>query len=312
MKANDLTDAEQTLFDSLPGVPVKAVIRSTNIWIVEWLPSNEQRTGLLLHEWMEDRRPGWSEYSICENKQEVILSIERATNRAKKSGMIPVLHLEAHGDEIGLGGPNGTGGMELLTWDEFTEPLQRLNLMTRCNFVVVVASCIGFAGIKALVRGPRAPAVALVGPDAKIMTSRLLSATKEFYRLWMDENPNLNEIVVSASQQAGSVSFELEPFAVLAYDAMGEQLIVLMRQDQQRLRVDQFRQRMLAENRWSAAEIEHRLSRFSPSLQADVIQRLWDEMFMIDLYPDNQERFGVDWAKIVDMVLCNKIRFKMS
>ena len=51
---NDLTAAEQSLFDSLPGPPVSAVIRSTNIWIIEWLPSDEQRTGRLLHEWMQE------------------------------------------------------------------------------------------------------------------------------------------------------------------------------------------------------------------------------------------------------------------
>ena len=234
------------------------------------------------------------------------MSIERATNRAKKKGMIPVLHLEAHGDEIGLIGPNGDGGMELLAWDDLTEPMQQLNLMTRCNLVVVVAACIGFAGIKALVRGPRAPAIALVGPLSDIITSSLLSATKEFYRRWMDENPMLNEIVVSASQQAGTVSFECEPFVRPVFEVMAEQLIVSMRQDQQRLRVDRMRQQMLAENRWSAEEIERRLSQCSPSLQASMAQRVWDEMFMIDLYPDNRERFGVEWAKIVEIILGEK------
>ena len=114
--------------------------------------------------------------------------------------------------------------MELLTWNELTEPLQKLNLVTCCNLVVVVAACIGFAGIKALVRGPKAPAIALVGPDAPIMTSNLLSATKEFYRRWMDDDPKLDEIAISASRAAGTVSFEWEPFAVLAYDAFSEEL----------------------------------------------------------------------------------------
>lgn len=301
-----LTDAEQALFDSLPGPPVEAVIKSTNIWIIEWLPRSDKRTGRLLHEWMQERRPGWSNYSECASQLEVVSSIERATNLAKKSGIIPVLHLEAHGDENGLWGPDSNGGMQLFSWDELTEPLQRLNLETRCNLIVVIAACIGFAGINALVRGPRAPAIALVGPDASIMDSSLLNGTKEIYRRWMDNNPKLDEIAISASREAGTVSFEWEPFAVLAYDALAERLIFLMRQAQQRMQVNRFRKRMLEETKWSVAEIERRLSILSPSVQATLIQQLWDEMFMIDLYPENRERFRVNWTEIADLVLSTK------
>jgi len=306
MNTSIFTDAEQALFDCLPGPPVEAVIKSTNIWIIEWLPASDKHTGRLLHEWMQERRPGWSNYSKCMSKLEVVSSIERATNLAKNSGIIPVLHLEAHGDENGLGGPDGKGGMELLSWDELTEPLQALNLQTRCNLIIVVAACIGFAGIKALVRGPRAPAIALVGPDAPITDRSLLYGTKEIYRRWMDNDPRLNEIAISASWEAGTVSFEWEPFAVLAYDALAELLIFSMRHAQQRLQTNRIRQRMLEANRWSKEEIERQPSLLSPSLQATLIQRLWDKMFMIDLYPENRERFQVNWSEIVDLVLSNQ------
>ncbi|MBW2031307.1 MAG: hypothetical protein JRH06_15575 [Deltaproteobacteria bacterium] len=303
---NDLTDDEQSLFVELPGPPVTAVVRSTNIWIIEWLPQNEQRTGRLLHEWMQEHRPGWSLYSSCEHKDEVLSSIEHATRKAKKYGMIPVLHLEAHGNEMCLGLPNDNGNAEELTWHELIEPLQRLNLVTRCNLVLVVAACIGFAGIKAFVRGPRAPAVALIGPSAPIMSGDLFSWTKEFYKLWMAGNSSFSDIAANATGKAGEVSFAWEPFAVLAYDAMAKQVIISMRPDEQLKQVNRFRQRMAEENRFSAEEIENRLSLITPSLQVNVIQRLWDEMFMIDLYPENRERFGVDWSREFEMISVSK------
>ena len=305
MTVHVLTDAEQALFDKLPGPPEEAVIKTTNIWIIEWLPSTDHLTGKLLHEWMQRRRRGWSAYFACKSKSEVLSSIKNATEIAKKTEMRPVLHIEAHGDtkKNGLWGPNGKGGLELLRWDELREPLQRLNLETRCNLVFVVAACTGFAGIKALVQGPRAPAVALVGPGASIMSDNLLSATKKFYSCWMDPDPRLKDIAISASHVAGKASFEWVPFAVLAFNAIAELLIVSMRQDQRRKQVNRFRRKMLEETILSSAEIEYRLSQFSPSLQADLIQHLWDEMFMIDLYPENKERFGVNWTKRVEMLL---------
>jgi hypothetical protein len=278
-----------------------AEIRTTNVWIVEWLSPNEQQTGRLLHEWMKDRRPGWSAYRHCKNKAQVIQAIQRAAIRAQRSEMVPVLHLEAHGGDDGLA-PDDTGRSELLTWEELTDPLQQLNLASQCNLVVVVAACTGFAGIQALRRGPRAPAVALVGPDAPVMLSNLLWGAKEFYRRWLDENPRLADIAASASREAGTVAFEWEPFAVLAYEALVECLIKSIRPAERLRRTERGRQRMLAETGLSAPEIESRLAQLPPICSWVGLQQIWDQMFMIDLYPNNRERFGVDMKAIVELI----------
>jgi len=297
------TDDEQDLFDSLPGPPVKAVIKSTNVWIIEWLPSTDQRTGLNLHEWINKQRPKWSHYSECSSKEEVLSSIDKATKIAQKNNIIPILHIEAHGDQDGLGCQNSNGQIELLSWDELTEPLQGLNLATRCNLVFVVAACIGFAGIQALVRGPLAPAIAIVGPDAEIKVGRLFEGTKEFYRRWMDKDPNLTDIVNSVSRETGSVAFDWEPFAVLAYDALAEHLIISMREDKQQMQKCRIRQLMLQNTNGSVQEIENKLSLISPSFQKLLIQKMWDEMFMIDPYPENEQRFGVNWSDVIDLII---------
>ena len=303
MTTNIFTDAEQALFDNLPGPPEEAIIKTTNIWIIEWLPSGDLRTGKLLHEWMQSQRPGWSAYFKCESKQDVLSAIERARDLAENSKMNPVLHIEAHGNENGLGRQYASGHVEFLKWNEITNSLQKLNLVTRCNLVVVVAACIGFAGIKALVQGPRAPAVALVGPDASIMSDNLLSATKEFYSCWMNPDPRLRDLVFTASRVAGQASFEWEPFAVLAFDSLAGLLIVSMREDQQRRQMNRIRQKMLEETNLSPVEIKYRLSNFTPYDRARLVQKIWDEMFMIDLYPENKERFGVNWSEIVERIL---------
>ncbi|MGD9576771.1 MAG: hypothetical protein AB7Y74_00815 [Syntrophorhabdus sp.] len=187
-----------------------------------------------------------------------------------------MLHLEAHGSEAGLTGPNGTGDKEFLSWDELTDPLQRLNLATQCNLLVFVAACNGFAGIKAFYRGPRAPAVALVGPDSIVAEANLLWGTKEFYRRYMDESPRLTEIVGSASREAGTVEFEKEPFALLAFESMIKAFIHGVPPRQWMQRLERIRARI-------------------PELQLR-----WNELFMIDLWPANQERFGLDITAVVE------------
>jgi hypothetical protein len=294
---NRLTGDEKALVDRLPKPPAIGTVRTTNVWIIEWLPEHaeEPRTGLLLHEWMERTRPGWSVYKKCQTKRDVTTAIDRAAIRARESGMFPILQLEAHGAEFGLAGPDGRGGQEILRWDELTDPLQRLNFATCCNLVVFAAACIGYAAVQVLTRGPRAPAVAVIGPDDDISPSKLLSGTKEFYRRWQDENARFDDVLQSASREAGTVNFEGEPFASLAYDAMVEELVVSTRPNEIRLRAERIQRLLPLADPGSDVTL---LRRALP----DHWQQVWNEMFMIDLCPDNQSRFGLDMCALVDLV----------
>ena len=302
-RMNDaLTFAVQALIASLPAPPEVGGVQASNIWIVEWLPDGDRQTGKELHEWMKHRRAGWSVHLCCRKKSELIEAIHNATRCAQRFNRRPVLHIESHGDESGLEGPDGSGGNEMLTWDELTEPLQLLNLATHCNLIVFIAACVGFAGIQALQRGPRAPAVALVGPDANLSPRNLLQGTKEFYRRWLGTDPSLTESAQSASREAGEAIFEPEPFALHFYETLVESLTKSMRPIERRERVARIRQKMILDGQFSMAEIESRLACLPLLRPWWEMQNIWDEMFMIDLYPENRTRFGLDMKAIIERI----------
>jgi hypothetical protein len=297
VRDGDLTDAELRLLRTLPGPPPRAEIRTTNVWIIEWLFPDDQKTGKLLHDWMQERRPGWSAYSSCRSEADVIEAIERATVRARQSGMIPVLHIEAHGDEVGLGGPHTGGSAGLITWDELADPLQRLNLMTRCNLGVFVAACTGFAAIMTFTRGPRAPAAWLVGPDDTVTQADLLRGTKEFYRRWIDKVPRLSDIAASASLETEPVALEPESFALIAFESLAQCLIISMHPNHLYHHIDHIGRYI------QGAGVIERTNADLSSISIAMFQQSWDKLFMIDLYPENRQRFGVDMSTVIKMVL---------
>ncbi len=299
LNANDFSDAEWSVIETLPRPSALGSVLTTNVWVVEWLSPLDRHTGRDLYEWMECRRPGWATYRACNTKEDLIHAIDLARRHALSHGSAPILHIESHGCETGLARSSGENA-ELLSWDELTIPLQKLNLATQCNLIVVFAACVGFGGIQAFCQGPRAPAVVLVGPDANLMPSELLAGTKEFYRRCSDTNPALADIVESASREMGTVHFKYEPFATFCYEAMIGNLVKSIRPSEQLARIYKRKQRLLTETELSPSEIDFRLIQFPLIDPWENLQKIWDEMFMIDIDPGNKQRFGLNMKTIVE------------
>lgn len=143
----------------------------------------------------------------------------------------------------------------------------------------------------------------MVGPDADLGPSELLWGAKEFYRrLIQDKNPRLMDMAESASREAGTIHFIPEPFTTLFYEATVASLIKSMRPVERLARMNRLRHRMLLETELSPSEIEDRLVQLPPLPNWTELQHVWDQMFMIDLYPMNRERFGVDMKGIVERI----------
>lgn len=304
LDVTSLTTEEIALTHRLPRCPRWGSVRTTNVWIVEWLFPDDKRTGRLLHEWMKQRRNGWSRYTSCASKAELLAAIREAANYSEEHEASPILHIEAHGNSLGLEGPNALGGTEFMEWRELTPELQALNVATECNLAVFVAACKGFAGIDALAEGPRAPAAVLIGPVDDVTDTNLFEGVKEFYRRWMDADAVLHEVADHASQQAGGdILFEPEPFAALAYETFVKHLIVSMRPSERRERMAQMRARLANEIELSDHEINHdQRLHLQSEIDESLWQTLWDEMFMIDLFPENRTRFGLDVREIVRLI----------
>ena len=296
-----LTSSEIKLISSLPKPSATIEVQTTNIWIIEWLSTGERRTGKELHDWMEQQRPEWSHYNQCTTKRDVIRSIKKAAYSAQQNSLIPILHIEAHGGLTGIS-PSSDSQGEALKWEELTTPLQELNVATNCNLIIVISACLGFTAIKALTQGPRAPAIAIIGTDATICEGDLLLGTKELYRRYTDKKPRLVDIIESASQEMCDGNFEMESFTLLAYEAAVEQLVRRARPRSRKARIERLRLRISKETGFSAEEIESHLGCLSKTPLSNDLQKIWDHMFMIDLDPNNENRFGLNWSEIEEQI----------
>lgn len=304
------TENEQKLIDDLYGLPKEDCFKKpTHIWIIEWLSSSDRHTGRELHEWMQERNYSFrSVYWECSSKDKLLAAIERAATHAEHHGTIPLIHLEAHGSEDGLS--DSEEGVNILTWDELTKPLQTLNFVTRCNLIVLIAACQGYAGLLAFIQAfkearPTAPALVIAGPYDDLAPKQLLESTQEFFRRLSEQLAEFDDSIINASSESGC-KFGRTIFPVLVYDGLLEQLIVSMREDQRVANMNRIREQFLKTNKQESLspEEERRLAEaHSPYFQAITHQQRWDTMFMIDIFPKNKKRFGVDWLNVTKKIL---------
>jgi hypothetical protein len=132
---------ERLGFGALPVPPVQGSATLTNVWLVEWLNDDDRRTGRELYEWLNGKRPGWAAYFSCKCKADVFAAIDRATSRAMKTGMRPVLHVESHGCADGISGTNGRRGIDSIAWTELAEPVVSNNSAEACDRLVAWVPC---------------------------------------------------------------------------------------------------------------------------------------------------------------------------
>lgn len=274
------TPDELELLENMPNLRPQVSLAASNVWIIQWLREADstagreadRQTGAELHQWMEIRRPGWAHLVICRSRAGVIAAIERATFVANRRKLRPILHIETHGCETGIEGTDGKGGVEQIEWVELRAGFARLNAVTGFNLLVFMAACTGFAGIGALLEFDQAPALALVGCDGAISERQLLDGAKEFYRRLLANDSTLHEMAAEASREAGDdIWFEPELFPTLAR----ESLIAMI--------MERGRNGCLAQR------------------DAPVLQSMWDRLMMIDLAPENRERFGLDIHETISL-----------
>ena len=295
---NDLTPDEEALLEHYRAMlPPQGTLRAGKIWIVQWLARGDRETGAELADWANQRRSGWAKLYRCQPKQEVFDAIGGAAAHARTEGGSPILHIEAHGNERGIT-PERNGSSYIL-WEELTGPLQRLNEASGCNLLIVMAACIGNAAVQALNRGPRAPAIVVIGPTDEISPTSLFNASKELYRVVSAGDASIDTIVADMSAESGTVPFVEHRFPAIAYDVLVSDLIKSARPEEIEKRKARAMRFFTEDCDLSTAQAEEAMRQHPESFKGiPESQQIWDKMFCIDICPENKERFALDMAEI--------------
>ena len=275
------------------------------IHIIEWL-----RAGSHKGDQRGDRRTGEEVYGelrtllptcgvqmdvrlYCVSSRATFLNcLARIKREFDVSRRIPLLQIETHGDDKGIG-PNRDDG---LTWPKLMDALTPLNVATGVWLPVVLSACHGIWGIRMAQPIARSPFFALLGPNRQVQPGEIVRGMRAFYRCLLEDKDGPRAM----QMMNNIVDPDKTTFAIFNC----EQLFRYVWEDYFASATDE---------KWIAARVEENIESAKakrPRSESELAElRVYlrnyildhparfeesrRHFFMIDLYPENDARFNL-------------------
>lgn len=277
----------------------------SKIHVVEWLQPEardgrpaDRRTGKQVYQAIQSmlrENPASPVKAILHrvsSRQTFMARLERIESDFRATGRIPIVQIETHGDENGIGISNEDG----LTWSELMRSLVPLNRATGLRLIVFLSACHGMWGIKMAQAMERAPFFALLGPNRSVNPGEIVRGLTAFYRKVLVDGDGLRAManmnnIVDPDRDTFRI-FNCEDLFRQVWDwyldwsSTEEQILPRLA-----AAVEEERARGRME-----PEQEERYRTFMRNYILDYPTRFEEarrHFFMIDLYPSNHDRFNL-------------------
>ena len=231
--------------------------------------------------------------------------IATITADVRQKDVRPVLHIETHGGDDGLGLASGA----LLDWTTLKDNLIPLNIAMRNNLLVVAAACDGGNLINTIGPTDRAPVWGIVGPSRPMFPSDFATAFPRFYEVLL-KTRNLNN-AVTALRRANS--HYLDPWhfynAELIFGlGLGQYFNTKASDPVRKSLENEIVAESYARGKLTQAK-EPAARRFiQASLLDDLgfFEQLKTHFLMLDLYPEEAVRFPLTVAQTLEIYTANR------
>lgn len=206
------------------------------------------------------------------------------------SGRVPLLQIETHGDEAGI----GISDIDGLTWPELMKALTPLNQATGVRLPVVLAACHGIWGIKMSQPMERSPFLFLVGPNRIVSPGEVVRGMRAFYQgIFRHKDGTRAMQMLNSIVDPDRATFAIFTAEKLFRDVWDTYFEMTSTETQIAARVE--RAVAVAQRSQSPAE----LARFRASMRDYILdyEARFEEsrrhFFFVDLYPANDARFNL-------------------
>lgn len=267
------------------------------------LPADQMQTARRVHEEVNDavfseEAPIEVNFSEVLTRARFFETLTELAAQADRDGKGIVLQIDAHGATDGSGIVLASN--ELVIWEELRTPSTELNRVTRMNLMVVLSLCHGAHFVAQMEPTDRAPFWALVGPTGEVCAGLLADGLTAFYRTWIKTKDGDKAVAeLNKYTRPGDPEFYFTT-AEKFFGAVYRKYLQTFSTDAKTI-ADQARS---LHRKWKKQGIKEipsvgNIKRNLKSGHRDFFAESKRKFFMIDLFPDNSGRFGIELSDIL-------------
>lgn len=160
---------------------IKINIQYNSIIVIQSLRPNDRPTGEELYNDIISRftqlNSTTSSFHVVETRLEFLILFQTIADAVKTKNLLPILHLEIHGDDTGMQLTNG----EMILWEEIEPYLREINTFLKNKLLITLAACKGITMYKMVKFDLPAPFWGIVAPKSEISSATLIADFTEFY-----------------------------------------------------------------------------------------------------------------------------------
>ncbi|WLT30290.1 hypothetical protein [Geothrix sp. PMB-07] len=196
-----------------------------------------------------------------------------------------VLHIDAHGSENGFKTRNG----EMFTWEEFSTYCQQLSKISNIQLVVIMGTCKGGYSMEMLKPYDQAPFYCIFGPGSNINNYDLMNFYRDFYNELMT-NKRFDVVAKNIIKQYGDKIMYVS--SLFLFQSLYKTYMI-----HQTRRFGIIRKnRMINKIKKLNITKEEKIKKIEyinkeNKLTIDQFPRFRRQFFLIDEYPENENRF---------------------
>lgn len=270
------------------------------IAIIQSLAKDELHTGTRLCEDIDIRNIAQNIgldvglYNI-KTKKELLDLLLRLTTEARELDLFPILHIEIHGssDKKGLILSSG----EFVSWQDLKISLIELNIATKNNLFILLATCYGAYLAEIILPTDRSPCWGMVGPIGQISTDLLFKSFSSFYaELLATGNGGAAVKLLNAAVTPEVIGYNFTSSEIFFEQAFKKYIAISCTNKAIKERALKIRKEL----KRSRLAIIPSLGNIKRSLAKTNVtfKKYKKHFFMIDLYSENKNRFTINYTKV--------------
>ncbi len=175
---------------------IKLGFKSDYIAIIDLVPEDELQTGRKLEENINDYI---NEYELkyacelykCVDRSQFTDTLNTIKQRLIDTGKIPLIHIEGHGSKEGISTPD----KDIILWSDLFKLLREINLLAQNNLFVSSGACLSGYAMKEVKILEPSPLVCLLAPVQEVQAGKVIDAFSVFYKLFLNPDEDLNNAI---------------------------------------------------------------------------------------------------------------------